>query len=346
MSLGKELLFFFSALGVFNGLLLSGYFLFLSKEKSKANYFLATLLLALCMRIGKSILYYFDPTLPKIYLQIGLTGCLFIGPLLLLYIRSSLKPTKRVDAFEVGTLLIWALVAIIGGSLYPYQSFSSLWNQYIVWGIYWQWLIYLLWTTYALWPLIVQALTQYKSLDQAQKWLISVFVGNVLVHLAYRLVPFTPYLSGALIFSSLSYLLGLLYFSRLRTKTQRSSRKKIILTEAKPIKLALERLMTEEHLYKQANLKLPDLAQKLGISPHLLSQFLNENLQQSFSQYINEYRVAAAERLFETHDHFTLEAIGFEAGFSSKSTFYATYKKLRGQTPAAYKKALTSTPEL
>lgn len=346
MSLGKELLFFFSALGVFNGLLLSGYFLFLTKEKSKANYFLGTLLLALCLRIGKSILYYFDPSLPKLYLQIGLTGCLFIGPLLLLYIRSSLQPSQRVDTFEVGTLLTWVLVAIIGGSLYPYQSYSGLWNQFIVWGIYWQWLIYLLWAAYALRSLMMQAITQYKNLDQAEKWLLSVFVGNVLVHLAYRLVPFTPYLAGALIFSTLSYLLGLLYFTRFRSKSQRSSRKKIILSEAKSIELALERLMQEEHLYKQANLKLPDLAKELGISPHLLSQFLNENLQQSFSHYINQYRVAAAERLFQTHDHFTLEAIGFEAGFSSKSTFYATFKKLRGQTPAAYKKAITTTPEL
>ena len=82
MNIGKELLFFFSALGAFNGLILSLYFSFFNSKKYLCNYFLGALLFALSVRIGKSVFVYFDGTLPKIYLQIGLSACFFIGPFL------------------------------------------------------------------------------------------------------------------------------------------------------------------------------------------------------------------------------------------------------------------------
>ena len=63
-------------------------------------------------------------------------------------------------------------------------------------------------------------------------------------------------------------------------------------------------------------------------------------LEKNFALFINEYRVAEAKQLLQENNQFTLESIGFEAGFSSKSTFYATFKKLVGKTPAAFKKEL------
>jgi hypothetical protein len=47
MNIGKELLFFFSALGAFNGLILSLYFSFFTRKKYLSNYFLGALLFAL-----------------------------------------------------------------------------------------------------------------------------------------------------------------------------------------------------------------------------------------------------------------------------------------------------------
>jgi hypothetical protein len=78
MDHGQLILFFFSALGVFNGFIISTYLLFFKKSKSVAPYFLGLLLLAFCIRITRSIFLYFYPELPSIYLQIGLSGRLFI----------------------------------------------------------------------------------------------------------------------------------------------------------------------------------------------------------------------------------------------------------------------------
>jgi len=56
MSATSYLLFFFSALGVFNGLLLASWLVF-RQNKQVGDNWLAMLLLLLCIRIGKSVAF-------------------------------------------------------------------------------------------------------------------------------------------------------------------------------------------------------------------------------------------------------------------------------------------------
>lgn len=93
MEVSRELLFFFSALGAFNGLLMALYFIFIAKPKHISNVFLGLFLLMLSIRIGKSVFFYFNPDLAFSYLQFGLTGCLFIGPFLYFYVKSVVSKT-------------------------------------------------------------------------------------------------------------------------------------------------------------------------------------------------------------------------------------------------------------
>jgi hypothetical protein len=87
MDTGSYLLFFLSALGVFNSIVLSAYFIFFKKEKKLADVLLGGLLLALSIRVGKSVFFYFNHHLSKTYLQIGLSACFLVGPLLALFVR-------------------------------------------------------------------------------------------------------------------------------------------------------------------------------------------------------------------------------------------------------------------
>ncbi|WP_367390894.1 helix-turn-helix domain-containing protein [Lewinella sp. LCG006] len=102
----------------------------------------------------------------------------------------------------------------------------------------------------------------------------------------------------------------------------------------------LEQLMQKDHLYRDPQLNRDMVAKKLGISSGYLSQQLSACCGSNFSEYTNQYRVEEVKRLLldPTFSTYSLLAIGYQAGFNSKSTFYATFKKTTGLSPSAYQK--------
>ena len=105
------------------------------------------------------------------------------------------------------------------------------------------------------------------------------------------------------------------------------------------LKKQIERYMDEHEPYLQSQIRIKDLADLTGISSHQISQVLNESFNQNFYEFINTYRVKKAISLIEDPKNLSLtfSAIGFEAGFNSKTTFYEAFKKTTGTTPAQYK---------
>lgn len=103
---------------------------------------------------------------------------------------------------------------------------------------------------------------------------------------------------------------------------------------------ALRDLMEEEGLYRNPDLGRQVVAGRLGISEGYLSQVMSAQVGQPFADYVNTYRVREAERLLllEEFDQYSLEAIGLEAGFKSRSAFYTGFKKATGTTPGQYRK--------
>ena len=89
-------------------------------------------------------------------------------------------------------------------------------------------------------------------------------------------------------------------------------------------------------LYTNPSLNLRTLAIDLGIKEKELSRIINT--QTNFYQLINFLRVTEFKTLMESPKAAQLSLLGLanEAGFSSKSTFYSTFKKLEGITPKQY----------
>ncbi|WP_103072163.1 helix-turn-helix domain-containing protein [Aquimarina sediminis] len=102
----------------------------------------------------------------------------------------------------------------------------------------------------------------------------------------------------------------------------------------------LEKLCSDQKIYRDPTLDRNTVAEMLGISPSYFSQIVNSITDENFATYINRYRVMEAKELIldKKFDNYSLLAIGLECGFSSKTTFYNSFKKLTGMTPNNYRK--------
>jgi AraC-like DNA-binding protein len=346
MDTSKELLFFFSALGAFNGIILGLYFFFFTKKKYLWNYFLGALLLALSIRIAKSVFVYFNPTLPKVYLQIGLSACFFIGPCLYYFVKAATKEINTIPQSWKLTLGFWGILIIIVGILFPYNDFPKLWNFYIIKLIYFQWFVYVVIAGFTLKDVLKEIISRKHKSTPAEIWLSMIFLGNTLLFTFYFLAlinaPHVSYISGSIIFSFILYLIIsiLLYRKKIDDlfllNGQKSSAKKVDSAEETVLLEKLENAMIEKEMYKNSNLNLQDLSKEINITSHQLSQFLNNNLGKNFTSYVNELRINEACKIIKSNDKLTLESIGYDVGFNSKSTFFAAFKKHTGTTPLNY----------
>ncbi len=99
-------------------------------------------------------------------------------------------------------------------------------------------------------------------------------------------------------------------------------------------------LMEEQKPYLRQNLNRSMIAQELGISTGYLSTIINSHSGESLSELITRYRIEHAKELLmdSSNDRFSLEAIGADSGFKSKSVFYAAFKSATGTTPRNFKK--------
>ncbi len=345
MNFSSELLFFFSALGVFNALLISLYFFFIKRPRTISNFFLGFLLLMLAIRVGKSVFYYFNDDLSIIFIKIGLTACILIGPSLYFYMKSVVLPDSKIHLWKIHFLVLLSL-AIFIGILFPETH-----NPCLVGNIHWMTIIYSLWAGYIIgtaWiirPLLKDLFKKNKKVSGLDFWLLSVFIGNLIIWVAFSTVAYTSYLVGALSFSLIFYLFFLLlYFRRTKgalfTQPHKYANKKIAPVEAKKLVAALDRLMKDEKMYTNANLRLPDVAKKMNILPHTLSQLINDNMGKSFTFLINEYRIEKAKEMIRCNTQIKLEAVGYDCGFNSKSTFYSAFKKIAKTTPAKFKESI------
>jgi AraC-like DNA-binding protein len=320
------------------------YFLFIEKRKRTQNILFGFLTLMLTIRIGKSVYSIFSDTKDLLIMQIGLSACFLIGVSLFYYLKSSVDNRKKIPVSWKLHVLVLLLIVLVVGFIKPYRTNVDFWRNFVVF-IYAVWGVYVLLSSFVLKNIFQKIVNKNIECTTSELWLVAVFVGNLLIYLAYLIGYFWLYLVGTLTFSFVFY--GLFFFFMFKKNREtifkdipkKYESKKIENEEAESLILLLNQAVEEEQFYRNTNIKLNDVAKHLNISSHKLSQLLNDNLGKSFALFINECRIKEAKKLLKENNQYTLEAIGFEAGFSSKSTFYATFKKIVGQTPAEFKKS-------
>ncbi|MEX0289089.1 MAG: helix-turn-helix domain-containing protein [Flavobacteriaceae bacterium] len=339
MSFNSELLFFFSALGAFNGIILSIYILIVGGKKHRGNIFLGIALIMLCVRATKSLFFYFNDNLFEPFIQIGIIACFFIGPFLYFFIYTACDPLHKTPPWWKQHLLVLVPTILVLTLLFPYYTYRSLWSHNLMVLIYLQWLAYLLLSARLLTPFVIKPTRQHVPIKPIVKWAIHVFSGFSLVWLAYFTAGYTSYIVGAITFTVMLYLLILLLINKkkkqifLLDKTQLSPEKK---RAQKALLYQVELLFNEQQLYKQVSIKSDTVARSLGIPTYQLSQIINDQLGMNFNSYVNKFRVAAAKKMLQSNPEYTIDAIGKECGFKSKSSFYAAFKKETGTTPSKF----------
>ncbi|MEQ9378136.1 MAG: helix-turn-helix domain-containing protein [Imperialibacter sp.] len=102
----------------------------------------------------------------------------------------------------------------------------------------------------------------------------------------------------------------------------------------------IKKLMEEEKLYRTAGLTLLDLCAKVKSNKQYVSEAINLVFGKNFYDFVNEYRLKEFTDKLESQEdqNLTLLGIASNAGFNSKATFNAVFKKHYGVTPSEYQR--------
>ena len=94
-------------------------------------------------------------------------------------------------------------------------------------------------------------------------------------------------------------------------------------------------LLDREETWREPRLSVADLARRLQLNAREVSRAVNLHADESFSRFINRYRIRALDELMAdpANHQRTLMEMAFEVGFNSKSAFNRIYREMTDQTP-------------
>lgn len=91
--------------------------------------------------------------------------------------------------------------------------------------------------------------------------------------------------------------------------------------------------------YLNQNLTLHSFANDIQLSARVISSCINQNLGLNFNEWVNNYRVDNALKLIQSDatNQLSIEGIGLDSGFKSRSAMYAAFKKKLGHSPGHFR---------
>ncbi len=188
---------------------------------------------------------------------------------------------------------------------------------------------------------------------EAQRWLNAIvgLVGAYVVsYLIYGLtisdvIPRSEFLyhlqivlmaSMVLYIGYASYLRPFLFASTFGKKIEKYNKSGLTRDYSLELKDQLLKIMEEEKVYLNNNVKLDWLAQKLDTTRHNTSQVINEHFGLNFFEFINKYRIQDAVDILENDKKVNIIDVAYQVGFNNKVSFNKSFKKFLSQTPTQY----------
>ena len=326
-----------SSLGIAQAVFLCIYLLTLKKGNRKANLFLAFVLLGLTIRIGKSILnVYLD--LEPWQRNLGISGVMMAGPFLWFYGRLLLGKKKRFSKRNYWHLLPFVLFVCLcnyvpnGYGAFPNASYLIAFSHLAVYLV-----------------LTIGLLINYKAQVKRSVWVWyrNLVVGVALIWIFYMgnlfgLIPY--YIGGAIFFSFLLYAFSFLLLKQPVFALEKYKNSSMDTATSKKHMQEIRKLFETETLFLDSELNMTQVAQKLGIPPRELSQVINENEQQNFSEFVNQYRIQKAKDLLvdSAYAQEKIATVAYDCGFGNVTSFNLAFKSATQLTPSQYRKQQVS----
>ena len=360
---------------IIQGLLLSMLYIFSKRRRSLANKLLGLFLLCFVVEamsmwlpfdyIGSySISQYFD--LPDVKL--------FFPVLFLHYVLEKLGAVKKYQKFLkfhyvlAFTVMFFTLPNLIlfmvnGKSIHDYFSWNTISNTFLANQYY-----AFIFTIIALFISIKEVLryknqikNEYSDLDMLEiKWLwqfifslvpITFMWGLELIRIAFGGTGMSIYvlLTWAFIIVFI-YFVSFIAFQR---KNLFEGTPELVLGDEEPtehktnqknrdfnaMSIELQNAMKSHKYYLNQDLTIYDLSKEMEIPPRLLSTCINQKIGVNFNEWVNNYRVEKALDLLKDPSkiHYSIEGIGEDAGFKSRSAMYTAFKKMTGHSPGHFR---------
>jgi len=113
------------------------------------------------------------------------------------------------------------------------------------------------------------------------------------------------------------------------------------------LKSEIKCVLEKEEIITDPRIRLSQFAEIINVSPKAASQIIKKEFKKGFNELLNKYRIQfAVERIEDGFlDVYTLEALGEQTGFSSRTTFFNAFKKELGTSPSEYWKKFQELPE-
>ncbi len=296
---------------------------------------------------------------------------LIFNPALYIYVSSLTCPNYKLRWIQLLHFLPFLLseyyIYFIGQG-FPMSSFF-LKDEHFVFRMMFGMINVLSWSTYN--PLSVYFIIKYrqrlqKEVSNIEKteslgWILSLSVFYItfcsivfVLYIFFSFFRIEPIVLHVFIYATLLVLIYMLSFYGLRQSVVSKQEEadidsepykySTLTAEAKrDIKEQLIAYFEKKKVYLHPELNMDYLSKQLKIPKYQITEVLNTEIGKNFFQFVNSYRVdAVKEMLAAPQLKYSIEAIGYECGFSSKSSFYTVFKKITGKTPIAYRNQLFS----
>ncbi|HSO89057.1 MAG TPA: helix-turn-helix domain-containing protein [Draconibacterium sp.] len=98
-------------------------------------------------------------------------------------------------------------------------------------------------------------------------------------------------------------------------------------------------LFITEAIYKNPDLKITDISERLHTNRTYISKHINTEFSCTFNDFVNRYRIDEAKKLLteESSKNYSLNYISEKSGFGSMGSFMRVFKDFEGITPGQFR---------